>query len=247
MKENSLRWRVCLLFALLLGCQKATGLSTTGNAKTFFPFQEGAKWQYAQRDPTSGRPQETFDLSFRGVQGVEKVGRDLLIVDEVAPQGVSPTGYFFQDGFLMKVLGLGYDKQGKVVWKGEMVRRDLGFASGNLEKFLPETITVGARWHNRTPILNALVETDYQVVGREEVEVPAGRYPECFRIESTMKVHYIPPDGTEDPEETATYSSSDWYAAEVGLVRSLVRQEEKDMGEIVLLRYEKGQERPSSR
>lgn len=241
MKENSLGWRVCFLFAtLLLGCEKLTGSSTIGNVKIFFPFQEGAKWQYAQRDPVGGRPQETFELFFRGVQRVEEIKRELFIIDEVAPRGTSPTGYFLQDGFLMKVLGLAYDDQGKVVWKGEQIRYTLGFAPGNVEKFLPETLTVGARWQNRTPVLNAVVEANYHVVSREEVEVPAGRYPDCFRIESDLKVYPVLPDQTEAPEDVATFSSSDWYAIGVGLVKSQVRQEGKDAGEVVLLKYEEG-------
>jgi len=236
MKENLLGWRGCLLFAtLLLGCQKLTG----GNVQSFFPFQEGAKWQYAQRDLISGRPQETFELFFRGVQQLKELKREIFIIDEVVPQGTSPTGYFIQDGFLMKVFGLAYE-QGKVVWKGEQIRYNLGFAPGNIEKFLPETLTVGAQWHNRTPVLNAIVEANSQVVGREGVEVPAGRYPDCFRIESNLKVYPVQPDGNTDPEDVATFSSSDWYATGVGLVKSQVRQEGKDTGEILLLRYEEG-------
>ncbi|MGH7966507.1 MAG: TapB family protein [Candidatus Binatia bacterium] len=235
-----LAWVGCLLVAVLLGCQKPTAATPKGNVQTFFPFQEGARWQYVQRNLGGSSAEETFELFFRGVQKVEEVGHELFVIDEVVPRGTSPTGYFFQDGFLVKVLGLAYNKQGTIVWQGKQLRgRLLGGPPGNVEKFLPATLAVGARWQSHGPVLNALVEADYHVVSQEAVEVPAGRYPDCFRIESSTKVSPIQPDGNTDSEAATTFSSTDWYAAGVGLVKSQMRQEGQDTGELVLLRYEK--------
>jgi hypothetical protein len=232
-----------LLFTVLCFVSPRPSQSAeTGDVKALFPFPEGARWQYNQKDLSGSGVEETYELFFRGTRKVEQVESELLIIDEVIPRGTSPTGYFLKEGFLMKVLGLAYDQKEKekIVWQSEQMRRNLGLAPGNIEKFLPETLTVGTKWQSRTPVLNAVIDGEYHIVSQEEIEVPAGKYPSCFRIDSVMKVIPMGPDGKEITEATTSFSSSDWYAAGVGLVKSKVQQEGKETGEILLLKYEEG-------
>jgi hypothetical protein len=96
-----------------------------------------------------------------------------------------------------------------------------------------ELIEVGYEWtaiyklggemdmEGMTSSIEATVTIDYVIAAIEEVIVPAGTFPEAYRIDSQGIVSMVMDfDGTSMPMSGVDFGSSSWYVEDVGLVKS---------------------------
>jgi hypothetical protein len=165
-----------------------------------------------------GEGSHTFRLVGRGRKFVAGLNRVVFVVDEISPDGVSPTGYFFEDDFLVKVVGLQYQGDRLSVNPGGSLLK----GGENLQRMLPRTrIRPGARWEDDGHILNSRVKTRNHVSGIESTDCPAGHFDRVYRIDSEMTIE-ADPRFTGGDSKPATYLFAEWYAAGVGLVKSRV-------------------------
>ena len=62
------------------------------------------------------------------------------------------------------------------------------------------------------------VSIDYVIAAIEEVIVPAGTFPEAYRVDSASAMEMIMGE-TTTPINVVTYSFSSWYVEDVGLIK----------------------------
>jgi hypothetical protein len=188
----------------------------------------------------------------RGERFIHSLGLTCRLVDEtyggadaamVAALGetpdaeVHPIAYCRKDGFLYRALSLEYD--------GDDVR-EIGLGSGE-ERFLPDGLSSDLSWESLTTAYNLGGGTGYGVrqthrafVEADVVEVPAGRFGGCVRVE-TVAVHSGQFRGKSDADPVVLYYA-DWYAPNVGLVRTIQSdrpgREGPPLAQIELLAYD---------
>jgi hypothetical protein len=147
-------------------------------------------------------------------------GHGCRIVDERygdRPAGErSPIVYCAERGFLHRVMSLEY--------RGQSLE-DNGLRSGELN-FLPIDLAKTPAWEGRTSAYQLPDGSGFEVrqlhqvfVQREPVDVPAGRFEGCARVETTAVHSATGPDGSAIGTRIVYYYS-DWYAAGVGLIRT---------------------------
>ena len=147
-------------------------------------------------------------------------GHGCRIVDE--RYGDRPAGerypivYCAEGGFLHRVMSLEY--------RGESLA-DNGLRSGEI-KFLPVDLGRASSWEGRTNAYQLPDGSGFEVrqlhqvfVQREPVEVTAGRFEHCARVETTAIHSATGPDGSAVGARVVYYYS-DWYAPGVGLIRT---------------------------
>jgi len=129
---------------------------------------------------------------------------------------VYPVAYCRMDGFLYRALSLEY-RGGEI--------REIGLGS-NEERFLPDAFGNRVAWDSVTTAYDlgsgngyGVQQTHWIVPDAGFVEVPAGRFAGCVRVE-TVALHAGRHDGVTDGEPVVLYYS-DWYAPNVGLIRTL--------------------------
>ncbi len=201
---------------------------------SWFPLEVGNEWVYQFKDfnTPGGKGDYQFRLVSRGELDVPALNRKAFVVDEISPQGKHPTAYFIEKGYLIKVLGLGYDADGSINWDGKRVLKEFGFNGvGNTQKVMPVSLKVGFAWDEDTQILNAAVNVKNKIASKEAVDTPAGHFDNVLRLDSSMSVKPakksdMPGGFPADAGDEAAYSYSDWYADGIGLVRSFVKLED---------------------
>lgn len=216
-----------------------------GPQHPFFPLGAGSEWSYEFVDHSGGNGSYSFRLVSRGALAIPEIDQSGFVIDEISPQGTHPTAYFVKDGYLIKVLGLAYGKEGVLTWTGRDNVRQFGWNEvENLQRMLPAELEVGASWKDDSQILNARVRTSNDVVGAETVETPAGRFDDALRIDSTILIEPIMPKGmpqmpaSPEGEAGVTYKMTEWYARDFGLIRSVTvtpgESKDEPVAEIVL-------------
>lgn len=254
MPRTKLRLGASIAFALTLGLLAACSAQRlwipwrhTSTTLGWFPLDGGTEWVYQFKNLAArGQGDYQFRLVSRGQVDVAVLHRKVFVVDELSPQGRHPTAYYWENGYLTKVLGLGYDPNGDINWEGKQVLAEFGFeAGGNTQKVMPLETRIGASWSEDTQILNSAVKVRNRIASKESVDTPAGHFDNVLRLDSSMSVKPArrkqAPGEKSDPVpdsmgDEASYSYSDWYAQGVGLVRSRVTLEDgSPAAEILLL------------
>jgi hypothetical protein len=193
----------------------------------FFPLHADDTWIYAVDRPLRNL-HTRMTMRVRGERYVESLRRRCRLVDESyagnddeidAPGGkpeIYPIAYYRENGFLYRALSLEYHG-------GEV--RDVGLGSGE-ERFLPDTLGRDLTWDSKTTAYDLGGGTGYDVRQTHRavsesgvVEVPAGRFTGCMRVD-TVAVHGGKHEGQYDANPLVLYYS-DWYAPNVGLIRTI--------------------------
>jgi hypothetical protein len=209
-----MRSKMIFLSALVLGTIQLTSCQNKsfdpGIAATFFPLGQGLKWTYRVLDRTRGT---TYILSDR-VVGPTHISTGHLGV-EVESQYSGPSGlfnsliiYFAKNGYLARQSGIGTVE-----------------VTSPERAFLPQLLKPDLAWSN------SIVPFDQQSHGfrvsqthrtffeTRAVEVPAGSFSGCIRLES---------DALYQSSNASDFSLKlkyiDWYAPRVGLVKTVVEQ-----------------------
>jgi len=190
-----------------------------GAVANFFPLPPGSSWEYVVSRRADGAPLR-FTAVVRPTEFIGPHGHACRIVDErygVRPSDEpSPILYCTEGGYLHRVMSLEY--------RGESLE-DTGMRSGEL-KFLPVNLTATPAWEGRTNAYQLPDGSGYEVhqlhqvyTQQEPIEVPAGRFEHCARVETTAIHSATSTDGTAIGPRIVYYYS-DWYAPGVGLIRT---------------------------
>jgi len=221
---------VGLLASALVSGSACTRSSSETAAPNFFPLHVDDTWVYEVTRPL--RNEHTrMTMRVRGERYLSTLGRRCRLVDETysaedaafgvpaAPSGkpeIYPVAYCRMDGFLYRALSLEYHG-------GEV--REIGLGSKE-ERFLPVAFGTSLAWESVTTAYDlgggngyGVQQTHWVVPDSGLVEVPAGRFTGCVHVE-TVALHAGRHAGANEGEPIVLYYS-DWYAPDVGLIRTL--------------------------
>ncbi len=185
----------------------------------FFPLGPGSSWEYLVSRRADAAPLR-FTALVRPTEFAGPHGQACRIVDERygdrPSEEPTPVVYCAEGGYLHRVMALEY--------RGESLE-DTGMRSGELN-FLPVNLAATPAWEGRTIAYQLPDGSGYEVrqmhqvyTQREPIDVPAGRFEHCARVETTA-VHSATSPGGTAVGPRIVYYYSDWYAPGVGLVRT---------------------------
>lgn len=202
---------VGLLVFAALSCALRSGPGRTD--PVYFPMEANRAWEYRLYD--LGR-QRAWPISVRsrGPRFIPELRRVVAIFDEKYPDQVVPVAFFLSGGFLQSEIGLGYGGRGD-----RMSRMPIGTQPMRL---MPMPPAVGMRWGYSEDVFSGsgrfnpglAIHWTGIVHAEESVEVPAGNFRGCLRVESVAE-HRSP-----GADESRQYRYVDWYAPGIGLVKS---------------------------
>lgn len=208
-------------------------------SSVFFPLKPRMMWVY-QVQSKSQRTTYTMTDMVVGAQFVPALKLTGEVVQEfynLDRAGLRPVVYYEKDGYLTRLSGLDY------------VRHEIKAANwGRSEEanFLPENLVPDQVWSNKLFPYGKLpggfdIAQDHKSFKETgTVEVPAGRFEGCIRIE------------TQALYEGGAYSQQkrnlklayvDWYAPNVGLIKTIAYQggpNGPEMERVELVRFDPG-------
>ncbi len=178
----------------------------------YFPMEANRVWDYRLYD-LGGHHAWPISVRSRGPRFVPQLKRVVAIFDEEYPDQIVPVAFFLDGGFLQSEIGLGYDRGDR------MSRLPIGTEPMRL---MPVPPVVGMRWAYSEGVFSGAGKLDPILAIRwtgvihaeESVEVPAGIFRDCLRVES-VAAHQV-----ASGDETRQFRYVDWYAPGVGLVKS---------------------------
>jgi hypothetical protein len=204
------------LIALVGAASTAAG----GEASRYFPLAEGTRWTYREQIGVFG-VRRRIEVTARGPRAVRGLERPLFVFQETGDRpflGIDDSGFvgfLVEDGFVLRFSARGEDSRGELRIFGEGGVRMLPLAPRAGQRWeqeshlfvTPESSGAPRRWSAEVSLLDSL-------------SVPAGRYRDLVRVVT----RYWDPDlSTGEPQITF----EDFYAAGVGLVRSVARNHER--------------------
>jgi hypothetical protein len=220
----------CLVFVLALAAAPLTGCHSKASfdpalAGAFFPLHPDSSWTYRIIDKSQGATDIVTDrvAGRRHIEIVTNrgVGRAHLNARKVFGESVSedsslygasksPMLYVSEDGYINRVSGP--DGRSWIVFEER--------------GFLPQLLKPGLTWSNtlfpfgNLPGAFHAVQRHRSFFEAGDVVVPAGHFPGCIRIET--EAVYRHSSSKEEGARRLRYL--DWYAPNVGLVKTLVLQ-----------------------
>jgi hypothetical protein len=202
------RWTAIVVALSTAGCRL---VGASGGVSPYFPMSPDQRWEYRVQHLPTDRTWPVVVQS-REPQFVPSLARPAVIFDEEYPDQTTPVGYFLSDGFLQSEIGLSYRAE------GNLERMPIGVQP---MRVMPMPPRAGTKWSYgeqvfaRTPYIAGVeIHWSGSVSGEESVTVPAGVFRDCLRVES-VAVHRGPVDGAG-----RVYRYVDWYAPNIGLVKS---------------------------
>jgi len=217
-----------LLIAVALTTSACQRPASRHDQPDFFPLYAEATWVYEIARPTDNA-RTRMTVRVRGERYIRPLGRQCRLVEEsysvptatrldegATDTEMYPVAYCNKDGFLSRTMSLEY--------RGSEVQ-DAGLGSGE-ERFLPLGLNGGLTWESITTAYDLGDGNGYGVRQRHRairdpgvVEVPAGRFRGCVRVD-TVAFQGGRHNGRDDGDPLVLYYS-DWYAPNVGLVRTV--------------------------
>ncbi len=225
---------VVLLVSALGGCTATLGPRPEAPpAASFFPLTANSRWEYVVSRRAGGDRFE-FIATVQQHDFIAEDGQACRVVDErytdVAGGTRFPVLYCAKGGFLHRVMSLEY--------RGEVLE-DNGLRSGEL-KFLPTDPAKTATWEGWTNAYRLPDGSGFEVrqfharvFESQTIEVPAGAFENCMRVDTTAMHAATGPDGKAVGPGVVFYYA-DWYAPGVGLVKT----EQRDASAVVLATIE---------
>jgi hypothetical protein len=216
-------WVLALVLALtpLAGCQKRALFNPVLTGR-FFPLRPGSSWTY-QVAYASGSRETLTDRVVVNPSG--SLARGALVVSDYSGfNGAGPV--------ISAELQRAYppDKSQleiHYVLEGDYLTRITSFGGGaqirvEERRFLPQYLWPGRAWSNTlspfeksADALLKITQSHRSFLEADPVVVPAGQFANCIRIETEV-VYQIP----SEPGDSRYFV--DWYAPDVGLVKTLV-------------------------
>lgn len=173
----------------------------------YFPLTEKSKWVYEITNHRAGEKRR-FTAEVRESIYIPQLRRTLVIIDEDQLGEHHPVGYYQdEDGFLNRFVYLEYEK-GKVIFPG---------TNSTPQRFLSANPSA-THWKDKNTTIGSVQTWQYRVTNGLKIKVSAGDFQDCILVEASA------PGFRGDPEVAipgvADYSFRDWYAPNVGLIRS---------------------------
>jgi hypothetical protein len=185
----------------------------------FFPL-ESMVWTYRVASKSQHSTYAVIDRVI-GPQYVPALRLTGLVVDEYYSMdrgGLRPIVYIDRGGFLTRVSGLDYVQH--------QIQAPAWGRSDEIN-FLPTHLTPDQVWENtlfpygKMPGSFDLTQSHKSFIEAEDVTVPAGHFKNCIRIET--EAHYEGGPYAEQ-KDNLNLAYKDWYAPNVGLVRTVTYQ-----------------------
>lgn len=207
-------------FAALTG-QASCRSSEQSPETAYFPLRADHEWVY-EISRRHNADHARLSIRARGDQFVPPLAKRAHVVEERYATNLSaPPGepvvlaYYQEEGFVHRAMSLEY--RGR-----EIVQLGPNAAE---TRFLPLRLDERSRWSGTTTAYDMPDGSGYSVEQTHAaemepavVEVPAGRYGGCIRVD-TVAVQQIREEGRRRGHRI-TFYYRDWYAPNVGLVRS---------------------------
>ena len=229
--------------AILLGvsmaaCNRATPAAIDPTA-AFFPLRPNMMWMYRVRSKSQQQTYTVTDMVV-GSQYVPALKLTGEVVQEFCNfnrAGLRPLVYVDVDGYLTRLSGLDYVRKRITApaW-GRSIEED----------FLPDHLAPDQAWSNKLFPYGKLpggfeVDQEHKTFFEtSDVVVPAGRFTRCIRIETRARYE----GGAYAAEkQNLKLAFVDWYAPNVGLVRTIAYQgglNGPEMDKVELIRFESG-------
>lgn len=209
---------LALLLAPAGAAQPRVDATAAGFQPAYFPLVTGMRWVYRERlgafrtrrvVVTAGTSRRVRGLEAPVFVFEERGDRPFLGIDD---QGL--LGFLVEDGFVVRFSALGEDSRGELRLFGEEGVR-----------VLPVAPSDGQRWEQLAHLFavpgsaGAAREWTAELERQDSIRVPAGRFRDVVKV----VMHYRDPDL---PEAGPQISFEDYYAAGVGLVRSIAHNHE---------------------
>jgi hypothetical protein len=194
----------------LSGCQRKS--FDPALAGEFFPLRPGLSWTYRIIDKSRGTTHIFTDRVIGRTQVGKGEGADEVESEYSGPSGTlnSSMIYVPEGGYLTRQSRIDKSAQVTLAEKG----------------FLPQLLKPDLTWSNslvlfdEQPDIFHAVQTHRTFFDTKTVEVPAGHFSGCIRIETMALYQNDLPDGPLPLK----LKYLDWYAPHVGLVKTLVEQ-----------------------
>ncbi len=222
--------------AMMSACRSTQEWKAEPNAN-FFPLKTNMVWTYRVNSKSQRQNYAVTDRVI-GTQYVPALKLTGLVVEEfynLDRAGLRPIVYLDQDGFLTRLSGLDYVQnqiQAPVWGRSEEAN------------FLPEHLTPDREWKNvlfpygKLPGSFDVTQSHKSYMEPADVTVPAGHFRDCIRIET--RAHYEGGAYAQE-KQNLNLTYEDWYAPNVGLVRTVAYQGGPDgpeMERVELTRFE---------
>lgn len=217
------RNRTCLalLAVVALSGQASCRSRDRADTSAYFPLRVDDTWVYEIARPAAD-DRARLTIRARGDQFVEPLRKRAHVVEErYTADADGPPGepyllaYYLEEGYVHRAMSLEY-KGADIVELGPHAAE---------ERFLPLRLDTRSRWRGTTTAYDApggsgyAVEQEHAAAGEpEQVDVPAGRFDACIRVD-TVAVQTLHAEGRAHGKPSTLYYR-DWYAPNVGLVRS---------------------------
>ena len=201
---------VALAMIQLPGCQRKS--FDPALAGEFFPLRPGLSWTYRIVDESRGTTQVFTDRVVAQTQAGAGEGGGEVESEYSGPGGTlnSALFYFPEGGYLTRQSRIGKNAQVTLAEKG----------------FLPQLLKPDLTWTNslvlfdEQPDLFHAMQTHRTFFDTKTVEVPAGHFSGCIRIETAARYQ----DDLSEGPLPLKLKYLDWYAPHVGLVKTVVAQ-----------------------
>jgi hypothetical protein len=207
------------LALLLAPAASAQPRGDAAPASAYFPLVSGMRWVY--RESLAPFRTRRVVVTALGTRHIHGIGTPVFVFEE---QGDRPflgiddhglLGFLVEDGFVVRFSALGEDSRGELRLFGEEGVR-----------VLPVAPLAGQRWEQLAHLFavpgadGAAREWTAELERQDSIRVRAGRFRDVVKV----VMHYRDPDL---PEAGPQITFEDYYAAGVGLVRSIARNHER--------------------
>ena len=227
-----------LLTVSMAACNRAKP-ATIDPSAVYFPLRPSMMWVYKVNSKSQQQTYTVTDMvvGSQYVPALKLTGHVVQEFYNLNRAGLRPLVYVESEGYLTRLSGLDYvsDRITAPSW-GRSIEED----------FLPDHLAPDQAWSNKLFPYGELpggFEVDQQhktYFERGDVVVPAGRFAGCIRIET--RARYV--GGAYAAEkQNLTLAFVDWYAPNVGLVRTIAYQDDLGgsvMDTVELIRFNPG-------
>jgi hypothetical protein len=185
----------------------------------YFPLTPDSTWTYEVISHSQDLQFHVIDKVV-GVEYVPVLGRSGIVVDErydIDRGGTRPLLYYSRRGYFTQLFGFNYE------------HRTIRLAPWGISeepRYLPSRLAPNISWHSigvpygHLPGSFRLRESHHTFAQPGEVIVAAGHFKECIRVDTRAVFEGGPYARFRDG---VRLYYSDWYAPDVGLVKSIAR------------------------
>jgi hypothetical protein len=207
----------------------------------FFPLKTNMVWAYRVNSKSQRQDYAVIDKVI-GSQYVPALNVTGVVVAELYNldrAGLRPVVYLDQGGFLTRLSGLDYAENQHQI-------KAPAWGRSEEQNFLPEHLTPDREWKNvlfpygKLPGSFDVTQSHKSFMEPQDVTVPAGHFKNCIRIETQARYEG---GAYAQQKQNLSLTYEDWYAPNVGLVRTVAYQGGPDgpeMERVELTRFEDG-------